>query len=89
MSEPDPTLVNQAQDALAKVSTDWISRSGVIAVEVARRWRDGAPTNDVGIRVIVERKLPPDEVPEGELFPGSLEGIPVDIVEGHPPQLES
>ena len=89
MSEPDPTLVDKAQDALTKVSADWITRSGVIAVEVARRWRDGAPTNDVGIRVIVEEKLPPDEVPEGELFPSSLEGIPVDVVEGQPPQLEN
>lgn len=89
MSKPDPVLVNLAQDALAKVSADWISRSGVVAVEVARRWIDGAPSNEVGIRVTVEQKLPPDEVPEGELFPGSLEGIPVDIVEGSPPQLES
>ena len=89
MNDPDPALVNKAQDALAKVSADWISRSGVIALEVARRWRDGTPTNDVGIRVIVEQRLPPDQVPEGELFPGSLEGIPVDVVEGHPPQLES
>lgn len=89
MSTPDPDLVGKAQEALAKVSGSWLSRAGVVAVEVARRWRDGAPTNQVGIRVTVEQKLPPDEVPEGELFPGSLEGIPVDVVEGSPPQPES
>lgn len=88
MTGPDPDLVSKAQDALAKVSADWISRSGVVAVEVARRWRDETPTNEVGIRVTVEQKLPPAEVPEGELFPSALEGIPVDVVEGHPPQLE-
>lgn len=89
MNNPDPDLVSKAQAALAEVSAEWISRSGVVAVEVARRWRDEAPTNEVGIRVTVEQKLPPDEVPDGELFPGSLEGIPVDVVEGQPPQLES
>jgi hypothetical protein len=66
-----------------------MSRSRVVAVEVARRWEGGAPTDEVGIRVTVEEKLPPDDVPEGELFPSSLEGIPVDVVEGSPPQLES
>ena len=65
-----------------------MARRGVVSVEVARRWRDGAPTDEVGIRVTVERVLPPDEVPEGELFPSSLEGFPVDVVEGRPPQLE-
>jgi hypothetical protein len=89
MTIPDPELVEKAQEALAKVSADWISRSGVVAVEVARRRRDETPTDEVGIRVTVEQKLPPNEVPEGELFPESLEGIPLDIVEGQPPRLEA
>jgi hypothetical protein len=89
MTGPDPDLVSKAQEALAAVSAEWISRSGVVSVEVARRRIDGVPTNQVGIRVTVEQKLPPNEVPEGELFPSSLEGIPVDIVEGSPPQLET
>jgi hypothetical protein len=65
-----------------------MARPGVVSVEVARRWRDDAPTDDIGIRVTVERVLPADEVPDGELFPSSLEGFPVDVVEGRPPQLE-
>lgn len=30
-------LAHRAQEALAKVADDWMSRSGVISVEVARR----------------------------------------------------
>jgi hypothetical protein len=89
MTSPDPESTRAAEAALAKVLEEWMARAGVVAVEVARRWRDGAPTDDeVGIRVTVERVLPADEVPEGELFPSSLEGFPVDVVEGRPPQLE-
>lgn len=85
-ADRDPT--RQAEDALAAVAADWMSRPGVVAVEVARRWRDGAPTDQVGIRVTVARKRPRGEVPEGELFPESLSGVPVDVVEGAPPQPE-
>lgn len=88
MAGPDPELTKRAQNALAKVEGDWMSRPGVVAVEVARRWQDNAPTDQVGIRVTVQRKLPRNEIPSSELFPRSLEGIPVDVVEGRPPKLE-
>lgn len=88
MAGPDPELTKRAQNALAKVAGDWMSRPGVVAVEVARRWQEGAPTDQVGIRVTVQRKLPRNEIPSSELFPRSLEGIPVDVVEGRPPKLE-
>ena len=88
MTGPDPDRTRQAQEALAKVAGDWMSRPGVVAVEVARRWQGGGPIDPVGIRVTVERKLPRDQVPSGELFPSSLDGIPVDVVEGRAPQLE-
>jgi hypothetical protein len=88
VSGPDPEVTRAAEAALDSVASEWMSRSGVISVEVARRRQDGVPTDEIGIRVTVERKLAPDEVPEGELFPSSLEGIPVDVVEGRRPQLE-
>jgi hypothetical protein len=63
-----------------------MARRGVVSVEVARR-RDGdVPTGEVGIRVTVVNKLAPDDVPEDELFPESLGDIPVDVVEGRPPE---
>jgi hypothetical protein len=88
MAGADRDQMRKAQDALARVAGDWMSRPGVVAVEVARRWQGGAPTDQVGIRVTVVRKRPRSEVPSSELFPSSLDGIPVDVVEGRPPQLE-
>jgi hypothetical protein len=90
-SDPDPhrpVSQQRAQEVLDSVAADWLARRGVISVEVARRWVQGAATDEVGIRVTVERLLPEDEVPEGELFPDSLEGVPVDLREGHAPRPE-
>jgi len=88
MAHPDLDPTETAQAALASVVDEWIERHGVVSVEVARRWRDGSPTGEVGIRVTVERLLPPDQVREGELFPRDLDDVPVDVVEGSRPTLE-
>ena len=88
MPDPDPDLTSateRAAAALRRVVDEWMRRTGVISAEVARRRDDGEPTDQVGIRVTVERKLPRDQVPEGELFPHQLDGIPVDVVEGSRP----
>ena len=66
-----------------------MARKGVVSVEVARRWIDGVPTDEVGIRVTVKAILPEEEVPEGELFPETLEGVPVDLVTGANPVPET
>ena len=81
----DPEHVKTATETLDDVRRDWMSRQGVISIEVARRWIDGVPTDQVGIRVTVEKLLPSEQVPAGEVFPEDLQGVPVDLVEGAPP----
>ena len=88
MTNPDRDIVKAAEAALERVAAAWMARRGVVGVEVARRWRGGAPTDEVVIRVTVERKLPDDQVPDAERFPRELEGIPVDVVEGRRPSLQ-
>lgn len=88
MTNPDPEATEAAITALDTVVDEWMRRRGVVSVEVARRWRGQQPTDEVGIRVTVERILPEDEVPDGELFPGDVDGVPVDIAEGRPPAPE-
>jgi len=85
-THPDPDRTATAQSLLASVAEEWMDRPGVVSVEVARRRAGGVPTDEVGIRVTVARKLPRAEVPEGELFPATLGDVPVDVVEGRPPE---
>lgn len=68
--------------ALEPVRHEWMQRSGVVGVDVGFMRRQGIPTSEVGIRVTVRKKLPAHLVPEGELFPRELDGIPVQIREG-------
>jgi hypothetical protein len=88
MAGPDPDATKKAQQALATVAETWMAQPGVVSVEVARRWQDGAPTDEIGIRVTVRRNQPRGDIPPSELFPSSLDGIPVDVVEGEPPSPE-
>ena len=83
MPGPDQDRARQAQEALARIAEDWIARAGVVAVEVARRREDGIPTDEIAIRVTV------DAPPESGAFPETLDGIPVDIVEGRAPGPET
>jgi hypothetical protein len=85
-THPDPDRTSAAQEALSGVADEWMSRPGVVSVEVARRREAGVPTDEVGIRVTVAKKLPVDEVPDAELFPQALGDVPVDVVEGRPPE---
>jgi hypothetical protein len=58
----------------------------VVGVAIGSRMRQGAPTGEPCLVVYVERKLPPDQLAEGELLPAEVEGVPVDVVESGPIQ---
>lgn len=78
----DPDQVKEAERELSLVRDDWLERHGVISLEVARRWDGDSPTDDVCIRVTVERVLDPDDVPAGELFPRSLGDTRIQVRQG-------
>lgn len=83
----DRADVEAAQRALEAVRDEWIGRRGVVSVDVARASRGRVPGSPC-IRVTLERKLPPEEVPAGELFPRDHDGVRVELVEGSPSGLE-
>jgi hypothetical protein len=57
----------------------------VTAIGMGGRERDGRPTGEIVIKVFVNRKKPPHEVPPGEMIPSHFEGVPTDVVEMGPP----
>lgn len=89
MPNLDPKNVRKAQDALNKVSSDWLTWPGVISVEVARRWKDAAPVDELGIRVTMDSASSALDEAGKSIFPNTLEGTPVDVVEGSPPAPET
>ena len=88
MTNLDPENVRKAQVALDKVARVWTSFPGVISVEVARRRKDGVPSDELGIRITVEDVARARDEAGNSLFPQDLEGTPVDVVTGGRPSLE-
>jgi hypothetical protein len=81
MSNIDPETMAHAEAVLQQVRDSWLRRPGVTAVDLGFRWRDGEITDELAIRVHVERKRPWAELHEWERFPKEVAGIPVDIIE--------
>jgi len=73
--------LNAAINELNKVRKEWLKRPGVTAVDVGYKIKGGELTDEVAIRVHVQRKLPPEAVPEHELFPERLGKFSVDVIE--------
>ncbi|MEM7332608.1 MAG: hypothetical protein AAF490_10980 [Chloroflexota bacterium] len=76
-----PEELNNAYETLASVRDEWLSFSGVTAVDLGFKWTDGAMTQQLALRVHVAKKRPLEEIPENELLPKEINGIPVDVIE--------
>lgn len=54
---------------------------GVTGVGIGGRERDGEPLDEIVLRVYVEIKKPPEEIPPDQLIPDEINGIPTDVAE--------
>lgn len=67
--------VRQAHEA------DLMSRANVVGVGVGLRTRGGRREREVAIVVMVRQKVPRAMLAEGDVVPGQIDGVPVDVVE--------
>ena len=83
----DHDLVQEAVAALETVRRRWMRRPGVSAVDVGYRISGGVLHEDqLALRVHVVRKIPFDELPDGEAFtqagdPTYVGRFPIDVLE--------
>ena len=73
--------VDAAIEEMNSVRKDWLRRPGVTALDVGFKIKDGQLTDELAIRVHVERKLPAEAVPEYDLFPEQVGRFSVDVIE--------
>jgi hypothetical protein len=55
--------------------------ANVVGVGVGIRRRQGKPTGEVALVVMVRRKVPPERLAPEDLVPGEIDGVPVDVQE--------
>lgn len=58
------------------------NREYITGIDVGYRWTDGAPTDELCVRLHVEKKLPVSALETAEIFPSEIDGIPIDVYEG-------
>ena len=73
--------VELASAELEQVRDEWMHRSGVTGIDIGFLWQGKTMSDQIGIRVKVEKLLEPDDVPVGELFPGHLGEFRVQVRE--------
>ncbi len=78
---PSASEIDAAKAEMQRVRSDWLRREGVTAVDVGFKFRGGQMTRELAVRGHVKRKLPPESLPAGQLFPDHLGRFPVDVIE--------
>ena len=58
-----------------------LSKPNVVGVGVGFRVQAGQRTDSLAIVVMVNRKLPANQLTDDDLFPDEIEGVPVDVQE--------
>jgi hypothetical protein len=58
-----------------------LSKANVVGVGTGLRRKGGEATEDVAVVVMVEKKVPRDELAPEDVLPAQIEGVPVDVQE--------
>lgn len=53
----------------------------VVGVAPSMKMTANKPTQKMSLTILVEKKLPKDKVPKGEMIPPDVDGVPTDVVE--------
>lgn len=73
--------IAHATEVQARYADLLLSKPHVVGVGVGFRQREGQPTREVALVVMVDEKLPAAQLAEDELLPGELDGVRVDVQE--------
>jgi len=75
------TRAQRAQEIRRQYEGDLMRRANVVGVGVGYMKRGGQRTGEVGLVVMVDRKLPLEELAPQDVIPRQIEGVPVDVQE--------
>jgi hypothetical protein len=78
----DPRAATERALAVKRLYTDQLmSKPNVVGVGIGFTKRGGISTDQIGLVVMVERKLPSAQLDPSDLIPREIEGVPVDVQE--------
>lgn len=74
-------IAPQLRTAKAAAERDLMKIEGVTGVGIGEKIKDGKRTGEMSVRVYVEKKLPKSKVPQNEMIPATIDGVPTDVIE--------
>ena len=72
---------SKVAQAVARHQSDLLNYPHVVGVSEGIRMRDGRPTGEPCVTVLVDRKVPESKLAKGDVLPRMIDGIAVDVVE--------
>ncbi len=79
--EPVEKRVQRASEVQARYAETLMNLPHVVGVAVGYTSHHGERTQDIGVIVMVDQKLPQDQLMPEEVIPRELDGVPVDVQE--------
>jgi hypothetical protein len=76
-----PKVTKQQKEACDTAQKALKKNKDVVSVGIGYRYRKGKRTDEICIVVGIKKKLPPDQVPPGQMIMDTVNGIPTDVVE--------
>ncbi len=73
--------LEKAQAVARAHEEELMSKPNVVGIGTGLRQKDGKPTGQVALVVMVRRKVPPSQLSSREAIPAQIEGVPVDVQE--------
>jgi len=73
--------IRKASEVQARYATQLMSKQHVVGVAVGHPVQNGVSSPDVGVIVMVDRKVNPGQLAPNDLIPTQLDGVPVDVQE--------
>lgn len=80
-SQASDDALTRAKRVRAEHEADLLSKPNVIGVGIGLVRRGGKTTGEVGIIVMVEKKVARIQLAESERVPGEIDGVRVDVQE--------
>ena len=76
-----PKITKQQKEACANAQKALRKNPDVVSVGIGYRYRNGKRTDEVCVVVGVKKKLPPEQVPPGQMIMQTVDGLRTDVVE--------
>jgi hypothetical protein len=80
MRNVQPAECQHVHEVLERYRSQLLARPGVRQLDIAYKRVGGQATDELAIRVHVERKIPMLQLDAADALPEELEGIPLDVV---------